>query len=162
MSNVAESEPPGRTTGRILARSSPKSSDAQLRLARAHPVDVAPQGVDLAVAGDHPVRMRELPAREGVRRIAGERGGTPYNRIQGDTAHKPNPCVAPIVAKPFYAVKIVAGSLGTFAGLRTDEHARVLDSNARAIAGLYAVGNDMASIMAGLVTPRAGSRSAPP
>ena len=28
LSNVAESEPPGRTTGRILARSSPKSSDA--------------------------------------------------------------------------------------------------------------------------------------
>jgi len=78
-----------------------------------------------------------------------DRGGTPYNRIQGDMAHKPNPCVAPIVARPFYAVKIVAGSLGTFAGLRTDEYARVLDSNARAIAGLYAVGNDMASIMAG-------------
>ena len=69
--------------------------------------------------------------------------------------------MAPIVAKPFYAVKIVAGSLGTFAGLRTDEHARVLDSNARAIAGLYAVGNDMASIMAGRY-PAAGSRSAPP
>jgi predicted oxidoreductase len=63
--------------------------------------------------------------------------------------HKPNPCLAPIVARPFYAVKIVAGSLGTFAGLRTDEYARVLDSNAQAIAGLYAVGNDMASIMAG-------------
>jgi succinate dehydrogenase/fumarate reductase flavoprotein subunit len=78
-----------------------------------------------------------------------DRGGTPYNRIQGDIDHKPNPCVAPIVAKPFYAVKVVAGSLGTFAGLRTDEHARVLDSDARPIAGLYAVGNDMASIMAG-------------
>jgi len=78
-----------------------------------------------------------------------DRGGTPYNRIQGDLGHKPNPCVAPLVTKPFYAVKIVAGSLGTFAGLRTDEHARVLDSHARAIAGLYAVGNDMASIMAG-------------
>ena len=27
-------------------------------------------------------------------------------------AHHPNPCVAPIDAGPFYAVKIVAGSLG--------------------------------------------------
>ena len=43
---------------------------AQLRLARAHPVDVALQRVDLAVVGDHPVRVRELPARERVGREA--------------------------------------------------------------------------------------------
>ena len=43
---------------------------AQLRLARAHPVDVAAQRVDLAVVGDHPVRVRELPARERVGREA--------------------------------------------------------------------------------------------
>lgn len=77
------------------------------------------------------------------------RGDTPYNRVQGEMAHQPNPCVAPINAGPFYAVKIVAGSLGTFAGLDTDEHARVLDAEHRPIDGLYAVGNDMASIMAG-------------
>jgi succinate dehydrogenase/fumarate reductase flavoprotein subunit len=78
-----------------------------------------------------------------------DRGGTPYNRIQGDMGHTPNPCVEPIVTKPFYAVRIIPGSLGTFAGLRTDEYARVLDGQARAITGLYAVGNDMASVMAG-------------
>ncbi|WFU43333.1 FAD-dependent oxidoreductase [Bradyrhizobium sp. CB82] len=77
------------------------------------------------------------------------RGDTPYNRVQGDMAHLPNPCVAPIESGPFYAVKIVAGSLGTFAGLNTDEHARVLDAQSKPIDGLYAVGNDMASIMAG-------------
>ncbi|MBW7966688.1 FAD-dependent oxidoreductase [Bradyrhizobium sp. BR 10261] len=77
------------------------------------------------------------------------RGDTPYNRVQGDAAHLPNPCVAPIASGPFYAVKILAGSLGTFAGLNTDEHARVLDGQAKPIEGLYAVGNDMASIMAG-------------
>ena len=38
----------------------------QLRLARPHPVDVAAQRVDLAVVGDHPVRMGQLPAGEGV------------------------------------------------------------------------------------------------
>ena len=43
----------------------------ELRLARAHPVDVAAQRVDLAVVGDHPVRVRELPAREGVGGEAG-------------------------------------------------------------------------------------------
>ena len=42
----------------------------ELRLARAHPVDVAAQRVDLAVVGDHPVRVRERPARERVRREA--------------------------------------------------------------------------------------------
>ena len=40
----------------------------ELRLARPHPVDVAPERVDLAVVGDHPVRVGQLPAREGVRR----------------------------------------------------------------------------------------------
>ena len=37
------------------------------RLARAHPVRVALERVDLAVVGDHPVRVGELPARERVR-----------------------------------------------------------------------------------------------
>ena len=38
----------------------------ELRLAGPHPVDVAAQRVDLAVVGDHPVRMGQLPAGEGV------------------------------------------------------------------------------------------------
>jgi predicted oxidoreductase len=46
-------------------------------------------------------------------------------------------------------VKIYAGDLGTFAGLKTDERARVLDAAGQAIAGLYAVGNDMSHIMSG-------------
>lgn len=41
------------------------------------------------------------------------------------------------------------GDLGTFAGLRTDGNARVLDARGEPIAGLYAAGNDMASIMGG-------------
>lgn len=77
------------------------------------------------------------------------RGESAYNRIQGEPEHKPNPCVAPIVKAPFYAVRIAPGSLGTFAGLKTDEYARVLDVEDRPIAGLYAVGNDMASVMGG-------------
>ncbi len=77
------------------------------------------------------------------------RGETPYNRIQGEASHKPNPCVAPIAPGPYYAVKIVPGSLGTFAGLRTDAQARVLRPDGVPIAGLYAVGNDMSSMMGG-------------
>lgn len=77
------------------------------------------------------------------------RGSTRYNRSGGDATQHPNPCVAPIAAAPFYAVQVVPGSLGTFAGLATDASARVLDGNKRVIAGLYACGNDMASIMGG-------------
>lgn len=46
-------------------------------------------------------------------------------------------------------MKIVPGSLGTFAGLATDARARVLDASAAPVAGLYAVGNDAASMMGG-------------
>jgi len=78
------------------------------------------------------------------------RGSTPYDRQQGDPEHPgPNPCVAPIAQAPYYAVHIVPGSLGTFAGLATNEHAQVLDAAGQPIAGLYAAGNDMASIMGG-------------
>ncbi|SEA65092.1 FAD-dependent oxidoreductase [Paraburkholderia sartisoli] len=77
------------------------------------------------------------------------RGSTPYNRVQGDARHTPNPCVAPLEAGPFYAVKLLPGSLGTFAGLATDAGARVLDDAHRPVAGLYAVGNDSASMMGG-------------
>lgn len=78
-----------------------------------------------------------------------QRGETAYNRIQGDRDHQPNPCNAPIEHAPFYAVKVVPGSLGTFAALATDEDAQVLDDTGDPIGGLYAVGNDMSSVMEG-------------
>jgi succinate dehydrogenase/fumarate reductase flavoprotein subunit len=78
------------------------------------------------------------------------KGETPYNRVQGEArASLANPCMAPIERGPFYAVKVVAGSLGTFAGLRVDAKARVLDGHGAPIAGLYAAGNDMSSVMGG-------------
>lgn len=78
------------------------------------------------------------------------RGSTSYNRSLGDPEHKPNPCVAPLENGPFYAIKVVMGDLGTFSGLRCNENAQVLDNNSgRPIAGLYAAGNDAASIMGG-------------
>ncbi|MDQ2088696.1 FAD-dependent oxidoreductase [Marimonas arenosa] len=77
------------------------------------------------------------------------RGTTPYMRLQGDPDIGRNPCMAPIAKPPFYAVKVIPGSFGTFAGLRTDGSARVLDDANQPIPGLYAVGNDMASVMGG-------------
>jgi predicted oxidoreductase len=77
------------------------------------------------------------------------KGSRAYNRFQGDALHGPNPCIAPIESGPFYAIKLVIGDLGTYAGIKTDQHARALDADGRPIAGLYAAGNDMASIMGG-------------
>ncbi|RRV41478.1 FAD-dependent oxidoreductase [Pseudomonas sp. o96-267] len=78
------------------------------------------------------------------------RGSTPFNRRSGDAQHDgPNPCVAPIEQGPFYAVKVQPGCFGTFAGLRTDGQARVLDAGGQPIPGLYAAGTDMASPLGG-------------
>ncbi len=77
------------------------------------------------------------------------RGSTAYNRYLGDPNHTPNPCVAPITSGPYYAVKVVPGDLGSFAGLMTDARARVLGQDNVPIPGLYAAGNDMASVMGG-------------
>ncbi len=111
---------------------------------------------ELAVAcGLEPAALEATVARfnDGARR--GEdpefgRGASAYNRVQGDAAATgANPALGPLEKGPFYAVRIVAGSLGTFAGLRTDGAARVLGRDGAAIPGLFAVGNDMSSIMGG-------------
>jgi|SRR5579859_3848 len=77
------------------------------------------------------------------------RGSTAFNRYLGDPDQKPNPNVAPIGAGPYYALKLIMGDLGTFDGLSTDTLGRVLGREAAPIPGLYAVGNDRASVMGG-------------
>lgn len=77
------------------------------------------------------------------------RGTTSFNRYLADPDNKPNPCVAPIGKGPYYAVKVVMGDLGTFDGLRTDTVGQVLRDDGSIVGGLFAVGNDRASIMGG-------------
>ncbi|HVV41408.1 MAG TPA: FAD-dependent oxidoreductase [Nitrobacter sp.] len=77
------------------------------------------------------------------------KGSRAYNRYQGDALHGPNPCIAPIKDAPFYAIKLVIGDLGTYAGIKTDDRSRVLGANGKPIEGLYAAGNDATSIMGG-------------
>lgn len=77
------------------------------------------------------------------------KGSTAYNRYQGDSLVKPNPCMAPIKNGPFYAIKVVVGEIGTFAGLATDASCQVISKEKQPVKGLYAVGNDAASIMGG-------------
>jgi succinate dehydrogenase/fumarate reductase flavoprotein subunit len=107
----------------------------------------AKAGIDAAAFIDT-VRQFNATAPQGHDAAFGK-GSKAYNRYQGDAMHGPNPCVAPIENGPFYAIKMVVGDLGTYAGIVTDESARALDAEGRVIPGLYAAGNDMASIMGG-------------
>jgi succinate dehydrogenase/fumarate reductase flavoprotein subunit len=105
-------------------------------------------GIDAAGLAETIVRYNG-PAARGEDPELGK-GGDAYQHFNGAANHDgPNPCVAPLETPPFYAVRLVPSDLGTFAGLRTDRHARVLDAGGAPIAGLYAVGNDMASVMGG-------------
>ncbi|TCK09321.1 FAD-dependent oxidoreductase [Marinobacterium mangrovicola] len=104
--------------------------------------------------GADPTQLEATVAEFNKHAVNGEdpefgKGTTAYNRSLGDPDHKPNPCVAPIRKGPYYAVKLVIGDLGTFAGLRCNENSQVLDSEGSPIKGLYASGNDAASIMGG-------------
>ena len=78
------------------------------------------------------------------------KGGTEYNQFNGDPANKPNPCLRPIAEPPFFAVAVYPSTMGTTVGLATDGDARVLDADGTAIDGLYACGNDMASLFRGV------------
>lgn len=80
------------------------------------------------------------------------RGSKAYNRYQGDALHGPNPCVEPLRDGPFYAIKLVPGDLGSFMGIKTNESAQVVTPQGTPIPGLYAAGNDAASIMGGEYT----------
>jgi 3-oxosteroid 1-dehydrogenase len=88
------------------------------------------------------------------------KGRTVYNRHYGDPSHRPNPCLAPIEHGPFYAVALAPAPIGTAVGLRIDVNANVLDAHGVAIGGLYACGNDMASVTRGAY-PGPGSTIGP-
>ena len=74
------------------------------------------------------------------------RGESIYDRHWGDPSAR-HPTLEPLAKPPFYGVRILAGDLGTKGGLATDSVGRVLDADGKAIPGLYAVGNNAASVM---------------
>ncbi|MGW9497133.1 FAD-dependent oxidoreductase [Streptomyces prasinus] len=79
------------------------------------------------------------------------RGEDPYDRFFVDPgqAPGPNPCLVPLDRPPYYAARLVLSDLGTKGGLRTDVHARVLDTDGQPVPGLYAAGNTSASFTGG-------------
>lgn len=88
------------------------------------------------------------------------RGEATYDRMYGDARVSPNPTLAPLRKPPFYAFPIYAGDIGTNGGLSTNAHAQVLDLGGSPITGLYAVGNNAASVM-GESYPGAGATLGP-
>jgi succinate dehydrogenase/fumarate reductase flavoprotein subunit len=109
---------------------------------------IDPDGIERTIAAfNGPARRGEDPEFN--------RGSDAYQRFNGAPGHLPNPCIAPLETPPFYAVRVVPSELGTFAGIATNAHAQVTDADGRPIPGLYAVGNDAASVMGGTY-PAAG------
>lgn len=110
---------------------------------------------DLArVTGIDAAGLEEAVREYNVHAVKGEdpafgRGRTSFNRYLADPDNRPNPCVAPVQNGPFYAVKVIMGDLGTFDGIQTSVVGEVKKRDGSVISGLYAVGNDRASIMGG-------------
>lgn len=107
-----------------------------------------------AKCGIDPVGLRETVKRFNRNAINGVdpdfgRGETGFNRYGGDPKVTPNPSLRPLEKGPFYAVRVVPGSFGTFAGLAADAQARVLKDDGGPVPGLYVAGNDQASVMGG-------------
>lgn len=115
--------------------------------------------------GVDPVALKETAnrvstfAQTGVDEDFGK-GGNTYDVYYGDPANKPNPCLGPLKAGPFYAFQIYPGDIGTKGGVDVDENAQALDRDGRPIAGLHAIGNTASSVM-GRTYPGAGSTIGP-
>ena len=71
------------------------------------------------------------------------RGADAYERFMGDPdARHPN--LGPIDQPPYYAVKVLSGTIGTKGGPVTDGAGRVLAADGQPVGGLYAAGNTAA------------------
>jgi 3-oxosteroid 1-dehydrogenase len=75
------------------------------------------------------------------------RGERAFDNYIGDPFHTPSQALGPIDKPPFYAAAVVPADLGTFGGVMTDAHARVLLEDGTPIEGLYATGTTTASVM---------------
>jgi 3-oxosteroid 1-dehydrogenase len=115
--------------------------------------------------GVDPARLRATAerfngfARAGVDGDFG-RGNSAYDRYYGDPTVHPNPCLGPLEKGPFAAYRVVIGDLGTKGGVVTDPDGRALREDGTVIEGLYAAGNNSASVM-GRTYPGPGSTIGP-
>jgi succinate dehydrogenase/fumarate reductase flavoprotein subunit len=69
------------------------------------------------------------------------RGEDAYEQFCGDPGMRSNPTLGPIGRPPYYAVEVLAGTIGTKGGPVTDTDGAVLGPDGTAVGGLYAAGN---------------------
>ena len=115
-------------------------------------------GADPALLGATVERFNGF-ARAGVDGDFG-RGNSAYDRYYGDPTVHPNPNLGPLEKGPFSAYRVVIGDLGTKGGVVTDVDGRALREDGSVIEGLYAAGNNSASVM-GRTYPGPGSTIGP-
>ena len=84
-----------------------------------------------------------------IAELEAETDETAANLVLGEPAHRPNPCLGPLDTAPFYAIELHPGMNGTSIALVTNQQGQVRSSDRGLIAGLFACGNDMTSMMAG-------------
>lgn len=89
-----------------------------------------------------------------------QRGDSDYDKWLGDSYSPGHPTLGSIEKGPFYSIPVVPGDVGTYGGVVTDAHARVLREDGSVIEGLYATGVSTASVM-GRAYPGAGSSVGP-
>ena len=77
------------------------------------------------------------------------KGSTAVSRFNGDPGHTPNPCLAALGSGPYVGLEVWPGESASSSGLLTTADGQVLDKAGHVISGLYACGNDMASIWHG-------------
>ena len=75
------------------------------------------------------------------------RGESAYDTWLGDPFRKPSTSLGKIDEGPFYAVPVLPGDMGTYGGVMTDVHGRVLREDGSVIDGLYATGISTAGAM---------------
>lgn len=105
-------------------------------------IGVDPDGLEASV------KQHNEDALSGLDTAFGK-GTTALNRFNGDAENTPNPCLKPIAKSPYFALPVHPAPIGTSLGLRTNADAQVVGADGAVIEKLYAVGNDMSSIMGG-------------
>jgi succinate dehydrogenase/fumarate reductase flavoprotein subunit len=133
--------PPGERSWRKLI--------ASRYLVEADTLDALAAKIKVDAAGlRDSVARNDRSAETGVDEDFGK-GSTDFDRHNGDPGHKPNRCIGPIGSAPYYAMAVYPSTLGSSVGLKADADGRVLSASGAPIPGLYACGNDLASIMRG-------------
>ncbi|MGI9622336.1 MAG: FAD-dependent oxidoreductase [Acidimicrobiales bacterium] len=74
------------------------------------------------------------------------RGESAYDRFNGDQSLPGiQATLHPLTVRPFHAIQIESGALGTSGGPKTDTRGRVLSADGGVVPGLFAAGNVMAA-----------------